>query len=532
MPLRPRPEVEALPAYVPGRSAQAAIDEHHLQSAIKLASNESSFGPLPAAARAIEDVLGLVNRYPDNGAVALRAALAEYVGLGPDRIAVGCGSVGLIQQLCLAYAGSGDEVVFGDPSFEAYPVFTQLSGATAVRVPLRRQTFDAAAIAAAITPATRLVLLATPNNPTGTALRTADLTAIVDAAPDSCLVVVDAAYQEFVSGYDVPDPIRLFSDRPNVAVLRTFSKAYGLASLRIGWMCASAEVIATVTKVHLPFAENSFAQAAALASIRSHGEMLERVTLVQSERRRVTKAVRDLGFMVPSPQGNFIWMPAGAGTRDLAVALEKKGIVTRAFDGLGVRVTIGSPGENDAFLAAFASLVESGDFAAAWQLPTGDAALQVNQWLRRLNDAESRLVENTDKVHAGLTQPDPGGDEKWEAAQVWGHLGEFGDYWLVELDRVLDGAPDQPFGRTKADEARRAAIAAGPGRSVDDHLDSARRAIDRLRARLTEMTTEDWAKAGTHPTLGRMTIADQLQHFHIGHYEEHLAQLDELAADK
>ncbi|HUR48476.1 MAG TPA: histidinol-phosphate transaminase [Acidimicrobiales bacterium] len=530
MPLRPRPEVDALPAYVPGRSAQAAIDEHRLQSAIKLASNESSFGPLPSAAKAIEDVLGTLNRYPDNGAVALRVELADYVGRDTDRIAVGCGSVGLIQQLCLAYAGPGDEIVFGDPSFEAYPVFTQLSGATAVRVPLRRQTIDAAAIAAAITPATRLVLVATPNNPTGTALRTGELVQIVDAAPDSCLVVVDAAYQEFVSGYDVPDPIQLFSDRPNVAVLRTFSKAYGLAALRIGWMCAPREVVATVNKVHLPFAENSLGQAAALTSIRSHHEMLERVAWVTAERRRVTKAVREAGYMIPSPQGNFVWLPAGSRARELAVALEKSGIVTRPFEGLGVRVTIGSPEENDAFLEAFASVAESEDVAAHWQSPTGAAAAEVNQWLRRLNSAEARLVEHGATLHDGLTEPDPGGDEKWESAQVWGHLGEFGAYWLVELDRVLDGEPDQPFGRTKADEARRTAIAAGSSRSVEEHLDSARRAIDRLRSRLTELTTDDWAKAGTHSTLGRMTIADQLQHFLVGHYEEHLDQLDGLAS--
>ena len=503
--------------------------DHGIERAIKLASNESSFGPLPAAARAIEDALGRLNRYPDNGATELRSALAEYVGRTPERIAVGCGSVGLIQQLCLAYAGPGDDILFGDPSFEAYPVFTQLSGAGAIRVPLRRQTLDADAIADAFTPSTRLALLATPNNPTGTALRRDELTRIVDAAPDSCLVVIDAAYQEFVNGADVPDPISLFADRPNVAVLRTFSKAYGLAALRIGWMCAPDDVIATVNKVHLPFAENGVAQAAALASIGAHDEMTGRVAGVIAERRRVAAAIRDLGFMLPDPQGNFVWLPAGSGARELAVALEKRGIVTRGFDGTGVRVTIGRPDENDAFLAAFESIADAEELSTKWELPTGAAARSANEWLRRLDDAERRIIEHGRLSHDGLTEPDPGGDEKWEAAQVWGHIGEFGAYWLVELDRVLEGGPDQPFGRTKVDEARRAAIAAGPDRAPDEHLASAVRAIDRLRARLSELTTDDWSKAGTHSTLGRMTIADQLQHFHIGHYEEHLDQLDKLA---
>ena len=529
MTLRPRPQVEALPAYVPGRSAQAAMADHGIDRAIKLASNESSFGPLPSAARAIENALGSLNRYPDNGAVALRAALADSVGLAPERIAVGCGSVGLIQQLCLAYAGPGDEILFGDPSFEAYPVFTQLSGAGANRVPLRRQTLDADAIAAAFTPSTRLALLATPNNPTGTALRTAELTRIVDAAPETCLVVIDAAYQEFVSGADVPDPISLFSDRPNVAVLRTFSKAYGLAALRIGWMSAPEDVIANVNKVHLPFAENGVAQAAALGSVEARDEMADRVAGVTSERARVARTIRELGFVVPDPQGNFVWLPAAAGARDLAVALEKRGIVTRGFDGTGVRVTIGTPDENDAFLAAFGDAAGAENLANHWALPTGEAAERANGWLERLDDAERRLVEHGTTSHAGLTEPDPGGDEKWEAPQVWGHVGEFGDYWLTELDLVLAGEPDQAFGRTKIDEARRAAIAAGPERTPAQHLDAALRSIDRLRARLAELTTDDWDRAGTHSTLGRMTLEDQLQHFHIGHYEEHLAQLDKLA---
>ena len=508
------------------------MDDHDLERAIKLASNEVSFGPLPSAAKAIEEAVDSVHRYPDHSGAAVREALAQRVGVEPARITVGCGSVGLIQQLCLAYAGPGDEVVFGRPSFEAYPVLTQLAGATAVPVPLTRQTIDVDATIAAFTDRTRLALIATPNNPTGTALRTDELLRLADGTPDSCLLVVDAAYQEFVDGDDVPDPIRLLSERPNVAVLRTFSKAYGLAALRIGWMYASEEVVATVDKVRLPFSVSSLAQVAAAVSL-DDPELQPRVERVKFSRHEVATALRDSGWMVPDAQGNFVWLPAGESAADLALALERRGVVTRGFAGVGVRVTVGTSDENDAFLSAFSSASEEIDLASTWQLPAGDAASAANEWLTRLDAAEVRLLEHADREHRGLTEPDPGGDERWEPAQVWGHLAEFGAYWLTELDRVLEGQPDQPFGRTKADEARRAAVAAAPELPVAEHVLASRRAIDRLRARLCELTTEDWAKAGTHSTLGRMTIADQMQHFHVGHYEEHLDQLDQLdPADK
>lgn len=505
--------------------------DHDLTSAIKLASNESSFGPLPSAAKAIEDALYRVHRYPDNSAASLRAALAEHLGVEANNVAVGPGSVGLIQQLCLAYAGAGDEIVFGDPSFEAYPVFTQLSGAKPVPVSLRRQTIDAAAMAAAISPATRLVLLASPNNPTGTALRTAELIALADAVPDTCLLVVDEAYHEFADGADVPDAVKLLAGRPNVVVLRTFSKAYGLASLRVGYMVGSPDVVATVGKVALPFAVNAIGQAAAEASLDDPMEVRGRGAAINSIRRHMVSQLAQRGFITPDPQGNFVWLPAGTAATPLADALEREGVVTRAFPDRGVRVSAGSLDETETFLAAFDRVVPDLDLGSAWALPCGETGRAVGLWLQRLGGVEIRLRQHAqESAFSGLTEPDPGGDERWEATQVWAHIGEFGDYWLVELDRVLEGQPDQPFGRTKADEGRRAAIAAASQQSVGDYLDSALRALDRLRARLSELTAEEWGKVGTHSTLGRMTVSDQLKHFHIGHYEEHLEQLDQLVA--
>ena len=506
------------------------MEAHDLKSAIKLASNESSYGPLPSAAKAIEDTLGLIHRYPDNAAAELRAALAERLEVESANVTVGTGSVGLLQQLCLAYAGRGDEIVFGEPSFEAYPVLTQLSGATAVPVPLRRQTIGRAAMASAITPATRLVLLASPNNPTGTALRTADLLALADATPDTCLLVVDEAYHEFADGADVPDAAKLLGGRPNVVVLRTFSKAYGLAALRVGYMVGPADVIATVNKVALPFGVNAVAQAAARASLEDPMEVLHRAAAITSVRGHLVRELAKRGFITPDPQGNFVWLPAGAAATRLAEALEREGIVTRPFADRGVRVTVGTVEENEAFLAAFDRVSAALNLEADWALPSGEAGKAAGLWLQRLWGTEARLRQHArESSFSGTTEPDPGSDERWEAAQVWAHIGEFGDYWLVELDKVLGGEPDQPFGRTKADEGRRAAIAAAAERSIEDYLDSALRSLDRLRALLSEFTTDEWEKAGTHPTLGRMTIADQLQHFLVGHYEEHLAQLDALA---
>ncbi|CAN5534422.1 histidinol-phosphate transaminase [soil metagenome] len=362
----PRPAVAALPAYRPGRSAGMAMVDHGLSSAVKLASNELPLDPLPSVAKALEAAVPSVNRYPDHLATELRAALAERLAVGRDRVAVGCGSVGLLQQLALAFTGPGDEVVYGWPSFEAYPVFTALAGATAVAVPLCAQTLDAEAIVAAVGPRTRLVLLANPNNPTGTALRTGELEAIADALPHGCLLVLDEAYREFVTDTDVPDGLALLGHRPDVAVLRTFSKAHGLAALRIGYLVADPEVVVAVDKVLVPFAVNGLAQAAALASLAAPEELADRVVGVVAERGLVVEALRRTGWWVPDAQANFVWLPAGASAEPLAVGLERAGVVTRGFADLGVRVTIGASAENDRFLEAFATVAARVGAAEQW----------------------------------------------------------------------------------------------------------------------------------------------------------------------
>jgi histidinol-phosphate aminotransferase len=492
-----------------------AMHEHGIARAVKLASNELAFGPLPAVAKAIDHALGRVNRYPDHGAVALRQALAERLGVAPDRVAVGSGSVGLLQQLCLAYVEPGDEVAFGWPSFEAYPIDAQLVGATEVRMPLRRQTISASGLAARLTERTRLVLVANPNNPTGTAVRAAELAALADALPARCLLVVDEAYREFVTGADVPDALSLLGHRPNVAVLRTFSKAHGLAGLRVGYLVGAPEVVAAVDKVLIPFSVSGVGQAAAMESLAAEAELAERVAVVVGERARVAGAVRRLGYPVPDPQANFVWLPVGEASVGLALALERAGVVTRPFAGAGVRVTIGTPEENDAFLAA---------------LGAGPCSTPAQEWLDRLDAVEQRLVAHASRSGPGLTGADPATGEQWDGGQVWAHLAEFGRYWLAELDTVVDtpGAEPVPFGRVKTDAARVAAIEAGRGQPVASHLHAVRGAIDALRARLAELDEGDWRRVGRHSTLGDMDVPAQLQHFHVGHYEEHADQLDDV----
>lgn len=327
--------------------------EHGLAEAIKLASNEAPFGPLPSVRAAVARATDDLNLYADHRATALREALAARHGLDVERVTVGCGSVGLLQQLALTYLDPGDPVVFGWPSFEAYPVFASLTGASALTVDLRDHTNDLAAQADRVDERTKLVLVANPNNPTGTAVGLAEVRALLERVPSSCIVVLDEAYREFVTMPELGDPLPLLDEFPNLVVLRTFSKAYGLASLRVGYGFGHPEVIAAVDSTLIPFAVNGLAQAAALASLDADDEMRERVAGVVAERGRVRDALLSLGVAVPDAQANFVWLPLGAASADLALALEQQGVVTRGFPDVGVRVTIADATRNDRFLEAF-----------------------------------------------------------------------------------------------------------------------------------------------------------------------------------
>jgi len=348
-----RADLDALPSYVPGRNPADLARELGLPEAIKLASNEVPYGPLPGVPEAVAEAAAGAHRYPDMGVVALREVLAERYGVSVDRIATGCGSVGLCEHLARATCLPGDEILYSWRSFEAYPIIVATTGASSVRVAnTAGHGHNLAAMAAAITEQTRMVLVCNPNNPTGTAVRRAELDRFLATVPGDVLVVIDEAYREFVTDPDVPDALEAYGDRPNVVVLRTLSKAWGLAGLRIGFMVGAPEVAAAVRKVVTPFSTSSAAQAGALAALRQADEVRRRCALVVSERTRLTSALRDLVPDVPESQANFVWLPLGDQSAAFGAACEKHGVIVRPFPGEGVRVTVGTPTENDAFLAA------------------------------------------------------------------------------------------------------------------------------------------------------------------------------------
>jgi histidinol-phosphate aminotransferase len=324
-----------------------------LPGAVVLSSNEVST-PAPASVlEAIAAAATQVNRYPAMAADDLMTRTSAYLGVDQQKLAVGCGSVSLCQQLVQAMCTDGQEVVFGWRSFEAYPIVTQIAGARGVKVPLTPDhALDLDGMLDAITDQTRVLFIANPNNPTGTALRTAGLTRFLDRVPDDVLVVLDEAYREFVTDPDVPDGLRLAEGRDNVAVVRTFSKAYGLAGIRVGYCVAAPEVAAAVRKVGIPFAVNRIAQAAGVAAMDAADELLARCKPITVERERVRAALLDMGYEIPETQANFVWLPLLDRTQAFNQHCLDQKVIIRAFAGEGVRATVAQPEENDAFLAA------------------------------------------------------------------------------------------------------------------------------------------------------------------------------------
>ncbi|MFD7497823.1 histidinol-phosphate transaminase [Streptomyces sp. NPDC059832] len=341
-----RAELDGVPAYVPGKPAAAGGPV-----AFKLSSNENPYPPLHGVMESALAAAANFNRYPDMACTGLMNELAERFGVPVSHLATGTGSVGVAQQLLQATSGPGDEVIYAWRSFEAYPIITQVSGATSVKVPLTDgDVHDLDAMADAITDRTRMIFVCNPNNPTGTVVRRDALERFLDRVPGDVLVVLDEAYREFIRDVEVPDGIEIYRDRPNVAVLRTFSKAYGLAGLRVGFAVAHEPVAAALRKTAVPFGVSQLAQDAAVASLRAEDELLGRVGSLVCERQRVQRALAGQGWTVPDSQANFVWLRLGDRTADFAAACERAGVVVRPFAGEGVRVTIGEDEANDLFL--------------------------------------------------------------------------------------------------------------------------------------------------------------------------------------
>ncbi len=343
-----RPAIADIPAYVPGKppAAREGVQTY------KLSSNENPYPPLPGVLEAATVAAATMNRYPDMGCTALYAALADKLDVPERHLAAGAGSVAVLYHLLQAFCEAGDEVVYAWRSFEAYPIAVAVTGATSVRVPLDADArHDLDAMAAAITDRTKVVIVCTPNNPTGPAVGRAELEAFLAKVPPHVVVVVDEAYREFVRIDDPVDAVDLYRDRENVVVMRTFAKAYGLAGFRVGYMVAKEPIASAVRACSLPFGVSAIAQASAVASLEREPDLLERVQALVEERGRVVGALREQGWDVPDAQGNFVWLALGDRTAEFAAAAEQAGIMVRPFAGEGARVSIGDSAGNDVFLS-------------------------------------------------------------------------------------------------------------------------------------------------------------------------------------
>ena len=341
--------VAQIPAYVPGARPDGG-------DAYKLSSNENPFPPLEGVRDAVARAASTMNRYPDMYASDLVAAIAARHGLDPSWVVAGCGSVAVLGHVLEAFCDAGDEVVHAWRSFEAYPIAVSLQGAVGVPVPLGADArHDLPAMAAAVGPRTRVVLVCTPNNPTGPAVHTAELEAFCDAVPRDVLVVLDEAYVEFVRDPQAARALAVLAARENVVVLRTFSKAYGLAGLRVGYALAHPDVAAAIRTAATPFGVNQLAEAAALASLAAEEELLARVDAVVAERERVLAGLRAQGWEVPESQANFAWLALGDRTLNVAADARAHGLLVRPFAGEGIRITVGEPAANDRVLEVAAT---------------------------------------------------------------------------------------------------------------------------------------------------------------------------------
>ena len=345
--VRLRKTLDGVPAYKPGKPA-APVEG---LTAYKISSNENPYPPLPSVLQVVTEAAGSMNRYPDMAVTALTDALAERWEVPTTSIATCTGSVGVLAQLINITCDPGDEVVYAWRSFEAYPIVVALAGATSVQVPLTEAAeHDLSAMAAAVTDRTRLILVCTPNNPTGPSVTDAALREFLAAVPSDVLVVIDEAYLEFNTAEDAPDALAIHREFPNVAVLRTFSKAYGLAGLRVGYAVAHEDVATALRKAATPFGVSTLAERAAIASLAAYDELEVRVKALVQERERVLAALREQGWAVPDTEANFVWLPLGDDSVDFAASCQARGLTLRPFPGEGVRCTIGETEANDRLL--------------------------------------------------------------------------------------------------------------------------------------------------------------------------------------
>lgn len=359
------PYVASLTPYVPGKPIEEVEREYGVSNVAKLASNENALGPSPKAVAAAREACAKVHLYPDGAAFDLKRALAAKLAVTPDELAVGNGSNELIELLVRTFVLDGEEVLTSAQTFVAYKLAAQAQGRTLVEVPMRdRFHYDLTGLRTRLTPRTKLIFLANPDNPTGTWFTKADLVALLDAVSSETLVVLDEAYVEFVDAPGFPDALALRKRYPNLVVLRTFSKIYGLAGLRLGYAIARPEVAELLDRVRAPFNTNLVAQAAGVAALSDDAHVERSRALVRVERPWLTDGLRALGATVAPSQGNFVLADfPGKPGRATFEALLRQAIVVRPVGGYGFptaqRITVGTRPENERCLAALAKALRS-----------------------------------------------------------------------------------------------------------------------------------------------------------------------------
>lgn len=349
--VRPPEYVSAIEPYVPGKPIEELERELGIKGSVKLASNENPLGPSKKALKALDmNVLGALNRYPDGGAYYLTQALADRMNVKEDEIILGNGSNELIDIAVKTFMRPGDEAVMAWPSFVVYPMSVQAQGCSAVKLPLIDFGHDLARMAEAITERTRIVFIANPNNPTGTINTREEFDRFMGKVPDGVLVVVDEAYFEYVSNTDYADSMKYMRAGRDILILRTFSKIYGLAGLRIGYGITKSDIAAEMNKIREPFNTNSLAQAAALAALSDEEHVKQSIAANEEGKRYLYRELESLGVRYVPTEANFVFMFPKLPAHEVYGSLLKKGVIVRPMGEESIRVTIGLPEENRRFI--------------------------------------------------------------------------------------------------------------------------------------------------------------------------------------
>ena len=365
MKIKAAENILAIKPYPPGKPVEEVEREYGIKGSIKLASNENPLGPSPKAMAAIQKAVAGLHRYPDSGGYYLTEKLAEKLGVRPDQIVLGNGSDDVIGMLTRVYLKPGDTAIMTEPSFLMYDIFVRTVGAAPVQIPLKNLGIDLPAMAAAVTENTRMVFITNPNNPTGGHITAPQFEAFMASLPPYVLVVLDEAYIEFASAPDCLDGLNLISDDRPIAVMRTFSKAYGLAGIRIGYGVMPAEMAGMLHRVRQPFNTNSLAQAGAAAALEDEEFLRETKQLIQNELKFLQDSLTKMGVCWFPTQANFFLIDVKKNARDVFESLLRQGVIVRSMVSYGypeyIRVTVGTRGENARFLEALERVLGCGE---------------------------------------------------------------------------------------------------------------------------------------------------------------------------